>query len=98
PPELMGYIFGALAGAILSAMISRKQFFRNDFSKTIKDFILLVILAIFSVVYGAILEAMGIVGLTELYFIFGFIYVLTLMLIIIIHGKRDVLLKKISAD
>jgi uncharacterized membrane protein SpoIIM required for sporulation len=87
PPELLGYIFGALAGGILSAMVSRKQFFTHEFSIVIKDFFLLAFLAVFSVVYGAIIEAMGIIGLTELYFFFGFVYVLLLMVILLVYGK-----------
>jgi uncharacterized membrane protein SpoIIM required for sporulation len=94
PPELLGYIFGALAGAILSAMISRKQFFMHEFSTIIKDFFLLVFLAVFSIIYGAIVEALGILGLTELYFLLGFIYVLIIMIIVLVYSKK----KKIVAE
>ena len=93
-PELLGYIFGALAGAILSAMISRGQFLSHEFSKIMKDVLFLVFLAIFSVLYGAIVEGIGIVGHTELYFILGFIYVLALIIIVFVYGNKEKLLGK----
>ncbi len=94
PPELLGYIFGALAGGILSAMISRGQFFRHEFSTIIKDFFILVFLAVFSIFYGAIVEALGIVGMTEVYFLFGFIYVLIIVILLFLFGKSYPVLKK----
>ncbi|MDD3084225.1 MAG: stage II sporulation protein M [Candidatus ainarchaeum sp.] len=95
PPELLGYIFGALAGAILSAMISRNQFLRHEFLTIIKDFFLLVFLAVFSIIYGAIVEAMGITGMIELYFLFGFIYVFLILIIIFIYGRKKIISQKI---
>jgi uncharacterized membrane protein SpoIIM required for sporulation len=89
PPELLGYIFGALAGAILSAMISKGQFLKHEFSTIIKDVFFLAFLAIFSVLYGGIVEAIGILGMSELYFILGFIYVLAIIIIVVLYGKGN---------
>lgn len=88
PPELLSYIFGALAGAILSAMISRGQFLSHEFSAILKDVFFLTALAIFSVIYGAIVEGVGILGMGELYYFLGFIYVLGLIIIVFVYGAE----------
>jgi uncharacterized membrane protein SpoIIM required for sporulation len=88
PPELLSYVFGALAGAILSAMISRGQFLRHEFSTIIKDVAFLALLAFFSVIYGAIVEGVGILGHGDLYFVLGFVYVLAIILVVFFYGKR----------
>jgi uncharacterized membrane protein SpoIIM required for sporulation len=96
PPELFSYIFGALAGAILSAMISKGQFLSHEFSTIIKDVTFLIFLAVFSVVYGAIVEAIGIVGFGDLYFILGFIYVLAIVLMVAFYGKKEKIIKALK--
>ena len=88
PPELFSYIFGALAGAVLSAMISKKQMFTCHFGIVIKDVAFLAILALFSVAYGAATEAVGILGMTELYFLMGFVYLLIIIVVVFVYGKK----------
>lgn len=88
PPELLGYIFGALAGAILSAMVSRGQFLKHEFSTIIRDVAFLTFLAFFSIIYGSIVEAIGILGFGDLYYVLGFVYVLALIIIVFLYGKK----------
>jgi len=86
-PELLGYVFGALAGAILSAMFAKKEFFTHSASIIIKDILFLSFLAFFSVAYGALTEAVGIMRFSELYFIMGFLYLLIIILAVFFYGK-----------
>ncbi len=86
-PELLGYVFGALAGAILSAMFAKKEFFTHSSSIIIKDILFLSFLAFFSVGYGALTEAVGIMHYSELYFIMGFLYLLLVVLAVFFYGK-----------
>ncbi|MDD3159481.1 MAG: hypothetical protein PHQ98_00760 [Candidatus ainarchaeum sp.] len=95
PPELLGYVFGALAGAILSAMVAKGELYTHEFSTIIKDVIFLIILSFASVLYGAIVEAVGIIGgtlsipgMNELYFILGFIYVVAIIFIVFTYGTK----------
>lgn len=87
PPELFGYVFGALAGGILSAMVAKGEFFTHNSSIIIKDVLFLSALAFFSVVYGAITEAVGILRMTELYFVMGFIYLILIIATVFLYGK-----------
>jgi len=87
PPELLGYVFGALAGGILSAMVARNEFFTHESSIIIKDVLFLSALAIFSVAYGAITEAVGILQMTEVYFALGFLYLLVIIIAVIVYGR-----------
>jgi uncharacterized membrane protein SpoIIM required for sporulation len=87
PPELLGYVFGALAGAILSAMVAKGEFFTHNSSIIIKDVIFLSALALFSVAYGAITEAVGILKMSELYFALGFLYLLVIITAVFFYGK-----------
>jgi hypothetical protein len=89
PPELLAYVFGAIAGAILSASIAKGDFFRHGAMDVAKDIGFLVILAFFSVLYGALTEAVGIMGLAELYYILGFVYVLLIILAVFVYGKKQ---------
>lgn len=89
PPELLAYVFGAIAGAILSASIAKGDFFRHGALDVAKDIGFLVILAFFSVLYGALTEAVGIMGLAELYYILGFVYVLLIILAVFFYGKKQ---------
>ena len=89
PPELLAYVFGALAGAILSASIAKGDFFKHGARDIAKDILFLVILAFFSVFYGALVEAVGIMGLSELYYVLGFIYVLFIILAVFFYGKKQ---------
>jgi hypothetical protein len=87
PPELLGYVFGALAGAILSAMVARGDFFTHGSSIIVKDVLFLSALALFSVAYGAMTEAVGILKMTELYFVLGFLYLLVIIVAVFIYGQ-----------
>lgn len=87
PPELLGYVFGALAGAILSAMVARGEYFTHESAVIIKDVLFLSALALFSVGYGAITEAVGILKLTELYFILGFLYLIVIIFAVVLYGR-----------
>ncbi|MEI7961060.1 MAG: stage II sporulation protein M [archaeon] len=87
PPELLAYVFGALAGAILSAMIARGEFLKSEESIIIKDVLFLSALAIFSVAYGAVTEAVGILKMNELYFILGVLYLLVIIVAVMLYGK-----------
>jgi hypothetical protein len=88
PPELLAYIFAALSGAILSALVAKSKLEPYEFAKVSEDIIFLVMLAFFSVAYGAVLEAAGILGIEILYVLGGFLYVLLVMLAVIFYGKR----------
>ncbi|MFA6268979.1 MAG: hypothetical protein WCW13_06815 [archaeon] len=87
PPELLGYVFGALAGAILSAMVAKGEFFTHGSSIIFKDVLFLSALALFSVAYGAVTEAVGILHMTELYFVLGFLYLLVVIVAVFLYGK-----------
>lgn len=87
-PELFGYVFGALAGAILSAMVAKKEFFTHRASIIIKDILFLSFLAFFSIAYGAVTEAVGIMRYSELYFIMGFLYLLLIVLAVFFYGQK----------
>jgi uncharacterized membrane protein SpoIIM required for sporulation len=89
PPELLSYVFAALAGAILSAAISKGDFFRNEGGIIFKDILFLVALAVFSVFYGAAVEGIGMMGLSDLYYILGFVYVMVIIVAVFIYGKRE---------
>jgi len=95
PPELLGYVFGALAGAILSAMVSRGQFLKHEFTTIFRDVSFLILLAIFSVLYGAVVEAVGLMQYTELYFVLGFVYVLGLIALVVFYGRKAISRKNI---
>lgn len=86
PPELFSYVFGALAGAILSAAISKGDFFRHEGTIIIKDVLFLLVLAFFSVLYGAATEAIGLMGWVDLYYIAGFMYVLVVLIVVFVYG------------
>lgn len=90
PPELLGYVFGALAGGVLSAMVAKREFFTHKASIIIKDVIFLSFLAIFSVGYGALTEAIGIMNFSELYFLMGFCYLLIIILAMFFYGKSRI--------
>ncbi|MFA6064689.1 MAG: hypothetical protein WCW44_00180 [archaeon] len=87
PPELMGYVFGALAGAILSAMVAKGQLLTHDAQIIIKDVIFLFVLALFSVAYGAVTEAVGMMKLTDLYFVMGFLYLLVIIVAVFLYSN-----------
>ncbi|VVB74739.1 Uncharacterised protein [uncultured archaeon] len=92
PPELLGYVFGALAGAILSAMVAKRDFLTHGARVLIKDVFFLTGLAIFSVAYGAVMESVGILGnsnsmMAYLYYGLGFIYLLVIILAVLIYGR-----------
>lgn len=88
PPELLAYVFGAIAGAILSAAIAKEDFFRHGAMDVVKDITFLVALALFSVLYGALTEAVGIMGLSEVYYLLGFVYLLLIILAVFFYGKK----------
>lgn len=87
PPELLSYVFGALAGAILSAMVARGEVFKSEALIIWKDVFFLAVLAIFSVAYGALTEAVGILGMAEVYFLLGFLYLLVIVIAVITYGR-----------
>lgn len=87
PPELLGYVFGALAGAILSAMVARGKVFTHEGSIIIRDVLFLSGLAFFSVAYAAVTEAVGILGFGELYFLMGFVYLLIIITAVFLYGN-----------
>jgi uncharacterized membrane protein SpoIIM required for sporulation len=86
--ELMAYIFGALAGAVLSAMVSRGQFLSHEFSTILKDVLFLALLGLFSVAYGSLAEGLALVGLADFAVIMGFIYLLVLIIVVYLYGTK----------
>ncbi len=90
PPELFGYIFAALAGTLLSAMISRGTFLKSEVFIILKDVAFLTFLAFFSILYGAVVEGVGIMGFVDLHFILGFIYLLVIIVAVAIYGKEKI--------
>ncbi len=89
PPELLAYVFAALAGAIISAAISKGDFLRHEGEIIIKDVLFLVGLAVFSVVYGAFVEAVGLMGWSDVYYIAGFVYILLVLAAVFFYGKKS---------
>ncbi|MCX6801319.1 MAG: stage II sporulation protein M [Candidatus Diapherotrites archaeon] len=90
PPELLGYIFGALAGAIISAMVAKGKFLTHEFELIFKDFIFLTGLAFFSVFYGAIMEALIMTESNSvLYYGMGFVYMVTVILLVVLYGRKS---------
>ncbi len=61
-PELMAYFVGGIAGAIISAAISRKKYKTNEFWIIAKDAIVLIILAFLLLVIGSAIESQLISG------------------------------------
>ncbi|MEK6958792.1 MAG: hypothetical protein AABW59_01975 [archaeon] len=88
PPELFAYVFGALAGAILSAAVSKGHLWDHHVGIILRDVSFLSVLAAVSVVYGAFVEAVGIMGMTNEYFILGFIYVVAVVIVVIFYGRQ----------
>jgi len=88
PPELLAYIFAALSGAILSAVVAKNKLAPHEFEKVCEDVAFLILLAICSVAYGAVLEAAGILGMDAFYVLGGFIYALIILLAVIFYGRR----------
>jgi len=88
PAELLAYVFGALAGAVLSAMISRGQFLSHEFSTIIKDVLFLGLLGLFSVAYGSLAEGLALVGFADFSVMMGFIYLLVLVILVFLYGTK----------
>jgi len=88
PAELLAYIFGALAGAVLSAMISRGQFLSHEFSTIVKDVLFLALLGLFSVAYAALAEGLALVGFADFSVMLGFIYLLVLVILVFLYGTK----------
>jgi hypothetical protein len=88
PSELFGYIFGALAGAILSATVSRGDLFTGHHKIILPDILFLSGLAFFSILYGSLTEAVGIVGLADLHFILGIVYIFAIVIAVVIYGNK----------
>ncbi|MFA5357338.1 MAG: stage II sporulation protein M [archaeon] len=89
PPELLGYVAGALAGAILSAMVAKGKILTHEFGVIFKDFVFLAGLAFFSIFYGAIMEASIMTGSSPLlYYGMGFVYLLALIVIVVVYGRK----------
>ncbi len=87
PPELLGYVFGALAGAILSSMVAKGQLLTHDAEVILKDVFFLSALAFFSVGYGAVTEAVGIMKMGELYFLMGFLYLFVIIVALFLYNS-----------
>ena len=87
-PELFGYIFGALAGGILSVMIAKGQLLKHECSTILKDVLFLAGLGVFSIIYGSIVEGLGIVGLGDISVILGFIYLLSVVVLVYLYGSK----------
>ena len=85
---MLGYIFAALSGAILSAAVAKSKLAPHELAKVSEDVIFLILLALFSVAYGAVLEAAGMLGMEALYAFGGFFYALIIMLAVIFYGRR----------
>ena len=88
PAELLAYVFGALAGAVLSAMVSRGQFLSHEFSTIVKDVLFLTLLALFSVAYGALAEGVSLAGFADFGVMLGFIYLLAIILLVFLYGTK----------
>ncbi len=88
PPELLGYIFAALSGAILSAMVAKNKLEPHELAKVSEDVFFLIFLAVFSIAYGAVLEAAGMLGNEHLYVFGGFFYALVIILAVLFYGRR----------
>ncbi|MBT4596926.1 MAG: hypothetical protein HOC95_03020, partial [Candidatus Diapherotrites archaeon] len=53
-----------------------------------KDVAFLTFLAVFSIIYAAVVEGVGILGFGDIYYLLGFIYVLAIILMVFFYGKR----------
>lgn len=60
--EVTGYFVGAIAGALISIVVTKGKYRKNEVSLLVKDTIGLVFLAVILLVIGALIEAALIVG------------------------------------
>ncbi len=60
--EVLGYFVGSMAGAIISIVVTKGHYRKNEFTLLIKDSIGLLFLAVILLFIGAVIEAMLIIG------------------------------------
>jgi uncharacterized membrane protein SpoIIM required for sporulation len=60
--EVLGYFVGAIAGAIISIVVTKGHYRKHELSRLTKDSIGLIFLAVILIVLGALIEAMLIAG------------------------------------
>ncbi len=86
-PELLGYFVAAMAGGIASAALTRKHHLLERFDIIMKDVFLLLLLSIFSLFVGAIIEAFLITKDEMFGLIISVIYIM-IILTLAIGGKK----------
>ena len=61
-PEFMGYFLGAMSGGMISVAITKKKYYPHEFELVAKDSLLLLLVALFSLFVGAVIEAFALIG------------------------------------
>jgi uncharacterized membrane protein SpoIIM required for sporulation len=93
-PELLGYFLGAMAGGLISVAISKKKYVEHEFEIVTKDVFVMLMLALVSLVAGAIIEAFIIVGEGNIAIALSSIFILFFTTMIVLgntaglHEKR----------
>ncbi len=87
-PELLGYFFAAIGGGILSVAIVKRNRSKNEFKIVAIDAFILFVLAIVSLVVGAIIEAYLITGDELFALTIATIYIIALIVLVVGHGTK----------
>ncbi|MCX6803597.1 MAG: hypothetical protein NTY48_03425 [Candidatus Diapherotrites archaeon] len=69
-------------------MAARGELFKHGCEVIYADVLFLVVLAFFSVAYGAVAEAIGLLGMGELYFVLGILYLFVIIVAVMIYGRK----------
>ncbi|MEM0359923.1 MAG: stage II sporulation protein M [Candidatus Diapherotrites archaeon] len=75
-PEFGGYFLGAVSGGLISVALAKKKYYPHEFQMIARDSFLLLLIALFSLLVGAAIEAAALVGEENLALILSVGYVL----------------------
>lgn len=81
-PEFAGYFMGAISGGLISVALSKKKYFPREFEIVAKDSFILLIIALFSLLVGAVVEAFALIGEETLGMVVSVSYVLFIAVLV----------------
>jgi len=81
-PEFAGYFMGAISGGLISVALTKKKFFPKEFEIVAKDSLFLLIIALFSLLVGAAIEAFALIGDVTMGMAFSIGYILFLAVLV----------------
>ncbi|MFH1234207.1 MAG: stage II sporulation protein M [Candidatus Diapherotrites archaeon] len=61
-PEFAGYFLGAISGGLISVALVKKKYYPHEFQMIARDSFLLLVIALFSLLVGAAIEAFALIG------------------------------------